>query len=279
MNPVIPEQDHAIPDEKQAIALTTGDIFFNRDVRVKDDALTQVANAMEKATLIRADYLTGMRDREAQISTYLGNGIAIPHGTPQSRDAVLRTGVKVMVCPQGVDWGEGQIARLIVAIAAQDNEHLDILRRLTHVLSHDGVQQALESAADAQDVLSILEGRTPDSPQPAKAQPARQCDAEGTFTLINAHGLHARPSALLVKTIKQWQSDIRIENLDTGSGLVEGKNLMKVVSLGAKQGHRLHVIANGADAQQAIAAIGRAFETGLGEGNGSEQHAPEAGAH
>ncbi|HEL4613773.1 TPA: HPr family phosphocarrier protein [Klebsiella pneumoniae] len=277
--PVIPEPVQSVPAEKNAINLRAGDIFFNRDVSVKDDALMQVAKAMEDAKLISSDYLTGMRDREAQISTYLGNGIAIPHGTPQSRHAVLKTGVKVMVCPQGIDWGEGQTARLIVAIAAQDNEHLDILRRLTHVLSHDGVQEALEAASDAHDVLNILEGKIPDSHPQDKTEQISQYDAEGTFTLINAHGLHARPSALLVKTIKQWQSDIRLENLDTQSDVVDGKNLMKVVSLGAKQGHRLHVMAKGPDAHEAIKSISAAFDSGLGEGNGSEPHSPEVRVH
>ncbi|BAN99865.1 hypothetical protein E05_50990 [Plautia stali symbiont] len=180
---------------------------------------------------------------------------------------------------QGIDWGEGQTARLIVAIAAQDNEHLDILRRLTHVLSHDGVQEALEKASDAQDVLNILEGKIPDSHPQDKQEQISQCDAEGTFTLTNAHGLHARPSALLVKTIKQWQSDIRVENLDTQSGVVDGKNLMKVVSLGAKKGHRLHVMAKVPDAHEAIEAIGAAFDAGLGEGSDSEHQSPDARVH
>lgn len=280
VTPAVPGQSQpVVPEEKQAINLTTGDIFFNRDVNVKDEALMQVAKAMEDAKLISPEYLTGMRDREAQISTYLGNGIAIPHGTPQSRHAVLKTGVKVMVCPQGIDWGEGQTARLIVAIAAQDNEHLDILRRLTHVLSNDGVQKALETVSDAQDVLNILEGKIPDSLSQDKPAQICQYDAEKTFTLINTHGLHARPSALLVKTIKQWQSDIRIENLDTQSGVVDGKNLMKVVSLGAKQGHRLHVMAKGVDAHEAIESIAAAFDDGFGEGNSSEPHSPEARVH
>jgi phosphocarrier protein len=99
-----------------------------------------------------------MREREGQISTYLGNGIAIPHGTPQSRDAVLKTGVKVLACPQGVDWGEEQTAYLIVGIAAQDNEHLDILRQLTHALSDERVPEALSRAESPQAVLEILAG-------------------------------------------------------------------------------------------------------------------------
>lgn len=113
-------------------------------------------------------------------------------------------------------------------------------------------------------MLEILAG---DIPLPAgeEPQPAPQFDEEATFTLRNPHGLHARPSAVLVKAVKQWRSQIRVENLDTRSAIVDAKNLMRVVSLGAKQGHRLHFMASGNDAQQALKAIGDAFNAGLGE--------------
>lgn len=117
--------------------LTSADIHFDHQVKTKDEALQRVVGSLTAAGHTQMAYLEGMRERERQISTYLGNGIAIPHGTPQSRDVVLRTGVKVLACPQGVDWGEGQTAYLIVGIAAQDNEHLDILRQLTHALGDD----------------------------------------------------------------------------------------------------------------------------------------------
>ena len=70
---------------------------------------------------------------------------------------------------------------------------------------------------------------------------------------------------MLVKAVKQWRSQIRVENLDTRSAIVDAKNLMRVVSLGAKQGHRLHFMASGNDAQQALKAIGDAFNAGIGE--------------
>ncbi len=107
-------------------------------------------------------------------------------------------------------------------------------------------------------MLEILAG---DIPLPAgeEPQPAPQFDEEATFTLRNPHGLHARPSAVLVKAVKQWRSQIRVENLDTRSAIVDAKNLMRVVSLGAKQGHRLHFMASGNDAQQALKAIGDAL--------------------
>lgn len=117
--------------------LTSADIYFDHEVKTKDEALQHIVRCLTEAGHTTPAYLNGMRERERQISTYLGNGIAIPHGTPQSRDAVSKTGVKVLACPQGVDWGEEQTAYLIVGIAAQDNEHLDILRQLTHALSDE----------------------------------------------------------------------------------------------------------------------------------------------
>ena len=243
--------------------LTQKDIQFIHQIHTKSEALGAVAEALVQAGLARRDYLAGLEAREAQISTFLGNGIAIPHGTPESRNAVLKTGVSVLVCPQGVDWGEGQTARLIVGIAAQDNEHLSILRQLTHALGDDGVPAALARATSAQDVLDVLSGNYQRESPTIQARPP--FDEEATFTLRNPHGLHARPGAVLVQTVKQWQADIHVENLDTRSPVVNARNLMRVVSLGAKQGHRLHFMASGSQAREALEAIGEAFEGGLGE--------------
>ena len=91
--------------------LTCADIHFDREVKTKDEALQCVVGSLTEAGHTTPAYLNGMREREGQISTYLGNGIAIPHGTPQSRDAVLQTGVKVLACPQG--WIGGKNKRLI----------------------------------------------------------------------------------------------------------------------------------------------------------------------
>lgn len=85
--------------------LSCADIHFDRAIKTKDEALQRVVGRLTEAGHTTPAYLNGMRDREGQISTYLGNGIAIPHSTPQSRDAVLKTGVKVLACPQGVTNG------------------------------------------------------------------------------------------------------------------------------------------------------------------------------
>ena len=103
-------------------------------------------------------YVNGMLAREQQTSTFLGNGIAIPHGTTDTRDQVLKTGVQVFQFPEGVTWGDGQVAYVAIGIAASSDEHLGLLRQLTHVLSDDSVAEQLKSATTAEELRALLMG-------------------------------------------------------------------------------------------------------------------------
>lgn len=120
------------------------------------DALEQAAESLHRAGLTAPAYRDGLFQREAQSSTYLGNAIAIPHGTAESREHVLATGVRVLQFPAGVEWHDGQRVHVLVAIAAQSDEHLDILRQLTHVLDDDRVGERLAGANSAATVAALL---------------------------------------------------------------------------------------------------------------------------
>ncbi|WP_026958761.1 fused PTS fructose transporter subunit IIA/HPr protein [Aliagarivorans taiwanensis] len=366
----------------------------------KQQAIRQLAASLQQSGNVAAGYVEGMLAREAQTSTYLGSGIAIPHGTTDTRDQVKQTGVSVHHFAEGVDWGDGNTVYLAVGIAAKSDEHLAILKQLTRVLSADGVEQALKQADSTNAVLALLNGETQlaidfnqqlvldnlpisdalqarvlaagllknhglvtgaavseaasaqqsylgegvwlsqlqssarksalavirpdtaidaDSPQPMRvllslAIANRSCDAlleqlaelcfngdlaqlhqlapqalvetllgqEGlaeespaadtadgntqVFQIRNAHGLHARPGALLVAEAKKFTSKISVSNLDGEGKAVNAKSLMKVMTLGVKAQHRLQFTADGPDAQDALAAIGAAIDSGLGEG-------------
>ena len=96
--------------------------------------------------------------REAQENTYLGNGVAIPHGTPQSRHLIKETAIAVLQVPGGIDWedGEDEPAYLIVGIAASDNEHLAVLKRLSTVVGDEAVAERLAKTTDAEDIRRAL---------------------------------------------------------------------------------------------------------------------------
>ncbi|MCL9668071.1 fused PTS fructose transporter subunit IIA/HPr protein [Rosenbergiella epipactidis] len=123
----------------------------------KEDAIRHVAAALANAGNVGEGYVSGMLAREQQTSTYLGNGIAIPHGTTDTRDLVLNTGVQVFQFPQGIEWGADQTAYVVIGIAAKSDEHLALLRQLTHVLSDDSIAETIKTAS-AEELRAILMG-------------------------------------------------------------------------------------------------------------------------
>ena len=88
--------------------LSVQDIHPGEQAGNKEEAIRQIAAALAQAGNVAGGYVDGMLAREQQTSTFLGNGIAIPHGTTDTRDQVLKTGVRVFQFPQGVIWGEGR---------------------------------------------------------------------------------------------------------------------------------------------------------------------------
>lgn len=150
------------------LTLTRDDIRLNCQATDWQQAIALASRELEAAGRTTPAYHNGMLDREAQSSTVLGNGIAIPHGTPESRDAVRSTGVCVLQFPAGVQWHDGADVRVLVAIAAQSDEHLDILRQLTRILNQPGLTETLATARDEDTLLSAL----------SRAPVAGRCDAQ-----------------------------------------------------------------------------------------------------
>ncbi|TLF51710.1 phosphoenolpyruvate--protein phosphotransferase [Halomonas urmiana] len=138
------------------LTLRQDDILLDRRADDWRMALDQATEALHEAGLVERDYRDGLFDREAQSSTFLGNAIAIPHGTPESRQHVRRTGVRVLQFPAGVEWHDGNRVHVLVTIAAQSDEHLDILRQLTHVLDREGVAERLAGADSRGEVAGLL---------------------------------------------------------------------------------------------------------------------------
>ena len=138
------------------LTLTPADVHMNAQANSKDDALRLLANILTEGGFTTPEYLTGLQEREAQATTYLGQGIAIPHGTPASRIHIKQTGVKLVHFAQGVEWTtDGDKVYLAAAIAARSDEHLTVLKMLTRALSSD-IADDIKYAKTPQDILSAL---------------------------------------------------------------------------------------------------------------------------
>ena len=390
--------------------LPENNIHLSATADNKQQAIEMAANALVQDGYVEAGYLQGMLAREQQTSTFLGNGIAIPHGTLETRDMVKKTGVQIFQFPQGIEWGEGNTAYIVIGIAARSDEHLALLRQLTHVLGDDDTaaslvtmqdraefravlmgekkepalqtdfisldvdtdstltltainagkleaksavdnrfvsqvigdsglslgngiwlndnpqgnqynavafsrakqafsntkgeavhamvtvaltasvadtplnnvlprllnpqtQQALLNASSAAEVVALLDGKDINA---ASQVASAVTQVVGTFTIRNEHGLHARPGALLVSTVKPFAAKVTVENLDRPGNSVNAKRLMKLVAVGVVAGHRLRFVAEGDDAKAAIEAVGKAIAEGLGEGVGVSPKQPDS---
>uniref|UniRef100_UPI0028B1162B fused PTS fructose transporter subunit IIA/HPr protein n=1 Tax=Pseudomonas sp. TaxID=306 RepID=UPI0028B1162B len=344
----------------------------------KAQALRLLADRLVADGLVADGYLEGLQARETQGSTFLGQGIAIPHGTPQTRDLVFSTGVRLLQFPDGIDWGDGQRVYLAIGIAARSDEHLRLLQLLTRALGETDLAEALRRATSAEALLKLLQGAprelaldaqlvslslpaedfdelswrgarllqkagcvepgfaallqqaeplplgdglwwlnsdrqvlqpglafiTPQQPLRYREQPLnglfclaslgaahqalleRLCEVliEGRgqslyqatdsrtvlqvlggevlpdwpsarIVLANAHGLHARPAKVLAQLAKRFEGEIRLRVVDAGEAAVSAKSLSKLLSLGARRGQTLELLAEPDIAGDALPAL------------------------
>lgn len=99
-----------------------------------------------------------MYDREASVSTYVGNSLAIPHGTNEAKQSIMRTGLSFIRYPEGIDWnGDGELAHYVVGIAGAGDDHLTLLGSIAHVFLDDEKIAALAAARTKQDVAAVLD--------------------------------------------------------------------------------------------------------------------------
>lgn len=416
------------------LSFNVKDVLLGQKAATKEQAIGLIGELLHKNGKVAPEYTQGLLERESQTSTYLENGIAIPHGSVAARQYVQETGVVVVQFPEGIQWNEdGDVAHVCFGIASRSSEHLDILKSIMLIVDDEDVCKTLATTTDETEFLTIIRGgkapvdftcrnclsleTTADSldvlamtnginllnykaistnfiknlaapvyldkgiwlnsaaqgnlencfayaqttepfehqgrlvkglitialannsnkedfavltsdkglevfaqtttcagdilrlfdlkkkavcgckhgrqiqepsqggckikdlsapaveapaaapaPVAAPATPAAEATpvAAGDvltaeFTIENEHGIHARPATFLVSVCKQFECKISVQNLTTNSAVVNAKSMMKIVALSATHGSQLRFSFDGADAQQALAAVTKAI--------------------
>lgn len=251
------------------ITLSPQHIRLAVPVSTREEAIRAVGGVLVEAGCIEPGYVESMLGRERQANTFLGHGIAIPHGMAGDRALIRETGVAVVQLAAPIAWNAGQTVQLVVGIAAKSDEHLGILAALTDVLDDPARAAALAATRDPQDIIAALrrEGGgagTPDADVPAA----------GDFVdvaIVGSHGLHARPATVFVDVATPFAADIRVTH---GGQSANGKAMMSLLKLGVAGGQTIRIHASGPDATAALAALRAAVESGLGDVE--EASGPEA---
>ena len=136
--------------------LTLDTIQLNAVVESKEEAISKAGSLLVKAGRVRPDYVKGMLEREKTLTTYVGNGISIPHGQFGDLALVIRSGISVLQIPHGVQWDENDKAYLVVGIASQGEDHIQILANLARVLEDTDTARLLAETDDPELILNYL---------------------------------------------------------------------------------------------------------------------------
>ncbi|MDD9267278.1 PTS sugar transporter subunit IIA [Paenibacillus sp. GCM10023248] len=137
--------------------LSVEKVKLNAQPQDKFEAIRMAGQLLVDAGHASEAYIEKMLEREATLSTYMGNGLAIPHGTQDSKALIRSTGLSIVQIPQGVDFGDGEKAVLVIGIAAAGNDHLDILTNVAMICSEDENMEGIMKAATAEELVAIFE--------------------------------------------------------------------------------------------------------------------------
>lgn len=103
----------------------------------KEDAVKRAGEMLRDSGYVDEHYIAGMLKREEAVSTYLAHHVAIPHGEAEVKNDVKKTGIVVLQYPEGIDYGNGETVKLIIGIAAKNDEHLEIIAKLANILDDE----------------------------------------------------------------------------------------------------------------------------------------------
>ncbi|MDP4553220.1 PTS sugar transporter subunit IIA [Alkalihalobacillus macyae] len=137
--------------------LATENVVLNEKASSKEEAIRMAGQILVDNGYVEASYVDQMLEREKLTTTYMGNSVAIPHGTEDAKKAVKSSGLSIVQLREGVDFGDGNTAKIIVGIAGKDNEHLEILSQIAIVCSEEENVEQLIQADSKETLISMFD--------------------------------------------------------------------------------------------------------------------------
>ena len=252
-----PEPQDTKADAEDTLTVTPQQILLNAQVKTKEDVLELISKNLSSLGLVSGDYLEALLGREEKVSTYLINGVSIPHGVNEAKDQVIKTGVFIVQAPEGVVWNDkGDVARLIVGIAAKGKDHLKLLERLTNVVMDETIADRLATTTNKTDILDALNAEKQSAPEQLE-----DYAVTAEATVVDEQGMHARPASLISEQAATFSgTDIRIRN---DQKTANPKSMATLLSMGATQGDVLTISAQGPEAEQAVQVLAEMINRGL----------------
>lgn len=144
-----------IVEAKETSILNKNNIVLGLESVSKEEAIKRVGEILAKEGYVKEEYIQAMLEREEIVSTYIGMGVAIPHGVGEAKKEVKKSGIAVLQYPNGIKFGD-EVAYLVVGIAGVGDEHLTILSNIAMSLEDEGLVEKLRKTYDVNDILKVF---------------------------------------------------------------------------------------------------------------------------
>ncbi|RJX67403.1 PTS mannitol transporter subunit IICBA [Vibrio sinensis] len=148
------------PQQPSVFQIQSENIHLDLHASSKEEAIRFAGNKLVELGYVEPEYVDAMFEREKLVPTYLGESIAVPHGTIEAKDKVKKTGIVICQYPAGVQFTDDRddIAKLVIGIAAKNDEHIQVITSITNALDEPGAIEKLTSTTDVNEILNILSG-------------------------------------------------------------------------------------------------------------------------
>ena len=144
-----------IVEAKETSILKKNNIVLGLESVSKEEAIKRAGEILAKEGYVKEEYIQAMLEREEIVSTYIGMGVAIPHGVGEAKKEVKKSGIAVLQYPNGIKFGD-EVAYLVVGIAGVGDEHLTILSNIAMSLEDEGLVEKLRKTYDVNDILKVF---------------------------------------------------------------------------------------------------------------------------
>ena len=139
----------------QAPPMDESSVVLSGTARDREAAILEAGGLLVTAGAVEEPYVAGMLERERSVSTYMGNELALPHGTSASSTSVNRVGLSFVRYDEPLDW-DGRSVRFVVGLAGSGTEHLGLIERLAGVFTDDARVERLRAATTPANVVAVL---------------------------------------------------------------------------------------------------------------------------
>lgn len=138
------------------ISVEKENIFLNLETVTKEEAIRMSGNKLLEAGYVANGYVESMLYRENILSTYMGSGVALPHGDRESEQLIIESGIVFLQFKEGIDFGDGNLAEIVIASSGKGNNHLKILASLATLLKKDDILDTFTTSNNVDEIYNLL---------------------------------------------------------------------------------------------------------------------------